>query len=208
MATLTLFGTLEDLADASDRGPTDIYKCFDQFVRPLVYTIARVAGIPKTILTPCVNIMEAMRIRNSLTVGYGAPHTRRRGIPQGCPFSMTLTALMVRPWIIQGQKRVAIPRVLADDLHIVAAGDKHYEIYLKAIRDTHMFITTAGGRIAASKSYAYSTDKTDEETTLQHKIRLTPIQGSGGHALPRLGRTERTDCHYFQLCSRVGIRGR
>ena len=51
-----------------------------------VYTIARVAGIPETMLTPCVNIMEAMPIRNSLTVGHGAPHTRRRGIPQGCPF--------------------------------------------------------------------------------------------------------------------------
>ena len=47
----------------------------------------------------------------------------------------------------------------ADDLHIVAAGEKHYETHLKAIRDTHIFITTAGGRIAASKSYAYSADQ-------------------------------------------------
>ena len=57
-----------------------------------ISTILRVAGIPKRILTPHVSIMEALRIRNSLTVGYGAPHTRRRGIPQGRPFSMTLTA--------------------------------------------------------------------------------------------------------------------
>ena len=103
--------------------------------------------------------MEWLRIRNTLTVGYGAPHTRRRGIPQGCPSSMTFTALLVRPWTIQVQKRGAIPRVLADDLHIVAAGGKHHETSSKAIRDTHIFITTAGGRIAASKSYAYSTDK-------------------------------------------------
>ena len=72
-------------------GATDIYKCFDQIVGPLVHTSARVAGIPKRILTPYVSIMEALRIRNSLTVGYGAPHTRRRGTPQGCSFSMTLT---------------------------------------------------------------------------------------------------------------------
>ena len=72
---------------------------------------------------------------------------------------MTLTALMVRPWIIQVQKRGAIPRVLADDLHLVAAGETHYENYMKSISDSHMFITTDGGRITASKSYAYSTDK-------------------------------------------------
>ena len=72
---------------------------------------------------------------------------------------MTLTALLVRPWILQVLKRGAIPRVLADDFHIVAAGGKHYEIYLKAIRDTHIFITTVGERIAATKSYAYSSDK-------------------------------------------------
>ena len=93
---------------------TDIYKCFDQSVRPLVYTIARIVGIPKRVLTEYVNIMEAIRVRNSLTVGYGAPHTRRRGKPQGCPFTMTFTALIVRPWMIQVLKRGAIPRVLAD----------------------------------------------------------------------------------------------
>ena len=119
-------------------------------IRPLIYMTAGVAGIPKRVVTPFFDIMEGLRIRNTLTFGNGATLSRRRGAPQGCPFSMTFTALLVRPWIIQVQKRGAIPRVLADDLHIVAAGGKHYETYWKAIR---------GGRIIASKSYAYSTDK-------------------------------------------------
>ena len=166
-------------------GATDIYKCFDQIVRPVVCTMARVAGIPKRILTPYVSIMEALRIRNSLTVGYGALHTRQRGIPQGCPFSMTLTALMVRSCIIQVQKRGAIPRVLVDDLHLVAVGEKHYENYMKAIRDTHMFITTVGGRIAPSKSHAYSTDRRTRKRLHNTRYDILIRQGPVRHVLSR-----------------------
>ena len=185
VAALALFGTLGDKTDTSDRGATDIYKCFDQIVRPVVCTMARVAGIPKRILTPYVSIMEALRIRNSLTVGYGALHTRQRGIPQGCPFSMTLTALMVRSCIIQVQKRGAIPRVLVDDLHLVAVGEKHYENYMKAIRDTHMFITTVGGRIAPSKSHAYSTDRRTRKRLHNTRYDILIRQGPGRHVLSR-----------------------
>ena len=45
-------------------GATDIYKCFDQIVTPLICMRARDAGIPARVLTPCINIMEGLRIRN------------------------------------------------------------------------------------------------------------------------------------------------
>ena len=143
VATLTWFGVLKKPADPCDR------RCYGhlQMLRP---------NCQATRLHDCESCWHSQKSPCSIRqhhgsnadtklTGYGAPHTRRRGIPQGCPFSMTFH----RP----------VPRVLADDLHLVAAVEKHYENNLEAIRDTHIFITTSGGRIAASKSYANSTDK-------------------------------------------------
>ena len=138
---------------------TDIYNCFDKSVRPLVYTIAEsVAGIPTRILHSVRQHHGSIADTYSLTVGYGAPYTRRRGTPQGCPFFDDVHRPDGQTLDNSHSEKGAIPRVLAHDLHLVAAGE-HCENYLEAIRDTHIFITTAGGRIAASKSYAYSTDR-------------------------------------------------
>ena len=154
---------------------TDIYKCFDQVVQPLMCMTARIAGMPARILKPYIGTVGNLKIRNTLAVGYGEKHTRKRGIPQGCPFPMTLTALLVRQWKLQVLRACATPRVLADDLHVVASGEKHHEKYLTAIQDTHTHLRHHCGRIAASKSYAYSTDKRTRKRlantryeTLQH----------------------------------------
>ena len=162
---------------------TDIYKCFDQVVRPLIYMTARIAGMPARILKPYIGAIENLQIRNTLTVGYGQEHTRKRGIPQGCPFSMTLTALLVRLWILQVLRALAIPRVLADDLHVVAAGEKTSRENLRTIKNTHTFDTTAGGRIAASKSYAYSRDKRTRKRLANTEIR--DVGSTPEHQLPQ-----------------------
>ena len=39
---------------------TDIYKCFDQVVRPLIHMTARVAGMPARILKPYVGAIESL----------------------------------------------------------------------------------------------------------------------------------------------------
>ena len=139
VATLTLFGTLEKPTNASDR------VCYrhPQMLRPNCQT-TRLHDRES-----CWNSQENTHsicqyhgsngyVAHLLLVMERHTHTRWRGIPQGCPFSMTLPALMVRPWIIQVQKKGAIPGVLADDLHLVAAGEKHHENCRKAIRDTHV----------------------------------------------------------------------
>ena len=153
VATLALFGILEKPTNASDR----VCDGHLQMLRPNGQ-ITRLHDC-ESCWHSYVNIMEALRIRNSKTVDYGAPHTRRRGIPQGCSFFHDAHRPDGQTLDNSVQKRGAIPRVLADDFHLVAAGERHYETYLEAIRDTHIFITTAGGRIAASKSYAFSTDR-------------------------------------------------
>ena len=131
-------------------GATDICKCFDTVFRPLIYMTARIAGMPARILKPYIGAIESLQSRNTLTVGFGQEHTRKRRIPQGCPFSTTLTTLLVRPWMLQVLRAGAIPRVLADDLPVIAAGEKHHEKYLKAIK-RHTHLCHHGGRTNRSK---------------------------------------------------------
>ena len=44
--------------------------------------------------------LDALRIRGGLALGVGAPYGPRCSIPQGCPFSMLVLALTVRPWLL------------------------------------------------------------------------------------------------------------
>ena len=119
MATLLVFGTLADKADASHRGEP----------RTSTNASTRLSDHSQRELQECQpefssHTLELLRIckkiRNPLTVGYGEEHIRKRGTPQGCPFSMTLIPLLVRPWVLQVLRAGTTPRVLADDLHVVA----------------------------------------------------------------------------------------
>lgn len=82
-------------------GAADIYKCFDQINRPLLYSILERAGIPARVLVAYKAFQEDVEIRNSLAGGLGESYKRRCGIPQGCPFSMLYVAILMRPWILQ-----------------------------------------------------------------------------------------------------------
>ena len=75
----------------------DIWKCFDQVLRPLVYDILLAAGFPKHILHVYMSCIEQLTIRNVIMGHIGQPHKHRHGIPQGCPFSMMILALLMRP---------------------------------------------------------------------------------------------------------------
>ena len=80
------------------------------------------AGLPTQILWAYTRIMTSMTIINCLPMGAGTPYKRKCSIPQGCPWSMTVLALMAYPWIaIVKQHTSTIPRVLADDLSLWAA---------------------------------------------------------------------------------------
>ena len=72
----------EDFAGAA----ADIYKCFDQIQRPLLYGILEKAGMPKGILKAYKNFQEAMKVRNTVAGGLGSEYTRHTSIPQGDPF--------------------------------------------------------------------------------------------------------------------------
>ena len=45
--------------------------------------------------------LETLVVYNVLAGGMGTPYTKKCGIPQGCPLSMVMVALIMRPCIIQ-----------------------------------------------------------------------------------------------------------
>ena len=89
-------------------GALDLFKCFDQILRPLLYEILRISGLPEPILTAYANYQEQMLMYNSLNGAIGIPHKHPAGIPQGCPFSMIFVGLLLRPWMIKWNKWVEL----------------------------------------------------------------------------------------------------
>ena len=87
------------------------------------YHVAAAAGMPTGVLTAYKAYLEALLLYNVLAGGIGAPHKRRCGIPQGCPLSMAMVALIMRPWIAIMRSICDIRCfILADDVLILAHG--------------------------------------------------------------------------------------
>ena len=134
----------------------DIAKCFDQLVRPLVYSLARSAGMPTRVLQPYQKYMEAMIVRNTICNSLGQPYFRRCGIPQGCPLSMMFLALVLRPWTMAMESIGATPRILADDLMLLTSGSDHVSKMHQAINKTHELLQDMGAKVAPAKSFVFS----------------------------------------------------
>ena len=75
----------------------DIHKCFDQLVRELVYHVLEEVGCPDEILVAYQSFSEKMIAHNFVNGHVGNGHHHRCGIPQGCPLSMPIVSLLMRP---------------------------------------------------------------------------------------------------------------
>ena len=75
----------------------DIYKCFDQIQRPLLYETLKKAGMPGGVMSAYQRFQEAMKVRNTIAGGLGEEYVRKTSIPQGDPFSMMNVAFLMRP---------------------------------------------------------------------------------------------------------------
>ena len=137
----------------------DIMKCFDQVVRPLLYFVLRIAGLPYRILEPYIRYSESMRVHDTIGQGIGHAYQRRCGIPQGCPLSMCFLALLLRPWTVAMERISAIPRILADDLLILTAYIHHCQNMHQAADLTHQILHDMGAQVASSKSFMFSNRK-------------------------------------------------
>ena len=76
-------------------GAVDIHKCFDQILRPIVYKLAGLAGMPVAVLDTYKRYQEGLEVRNSIAGGLGRSYRKEASIPQGDPFSMMLVALIM-----------------------------------------------------------------------------------------------------------------
>ena len=108
---------------ASLLGLLDIFKCFDQLIPVLVQTVAGLAGMPPRVLWAYSRLMQNVTVVNNLSLGVGIGYSKPCSIPQGCPFSMAMLALVTRPWIsyIKCHYQRVVPRALADDLSLWAS---------------------------------------------------------------------------------------
>ena len=120
----------EDCAGAA----ADIYTCFDQIQRSLLYETLKKAGAPRGILGTYQSFQEAMKVRNTIAGGLGGEYVRKTNIPQGDPFSMMNVALLMR---LQMKAAAVFPRILADDPQISTTGPRHLENLICAFDLTH-----------------------------------------------------------------------
>ena len=63
------------------------------------------------------------------------------------------------------------PRILADDLHILASGPRHLEWFTHAFDKTHLHLMDMGAKIAPHKSLTFSSDNTARQWLKMHRWR-------------------------------------
>ena len=91
----------------------------------------------------------------------GTPYWRKCGIPQGCPFSMLMVALIMRPWIIIMRKITGVSAyILADDVLVIATGEDMVKNLAEAINKTHSYLHDMGAKVAPDKSYNFASTST------------------------------------------------
>ncbi len=139
-------------------GSVDIYKCFDQLNRQLVYALAKQAGMPERVLQAYSRYLEGLQVQFQVGNTIGRLHHDRASLPQGCPFSMTMVALLTKPWVSIMKQAQVSPRCLADDLMIIATGHNHQARYINAMQQSKQFFTDIGARIADNKCFSFAGD--------------------------------------------------
>lgn len=80
------------------------------------------AGMPMCVLLAYRRYLEASVTHNVVSGCVGHGFKRRCGIPQDSPLSMMFVALLMRPWIILMKSLQVQPKVLADDVFLLASG--------------------------------------------------------------------------------------
>ena len=75
--------------------------------------------MPKQILETYFQYIENLDIRFQIGKTLGEAHRDACSIPQACPFSMNMVALLMRPWIMRMKENGIEPRTLADDLFLL-----------------------------------------------------------------------------------------
>jgi ribonuclease HI len=138
-------------------GSIDIYKCFDQINRELLFDVAQAAGMPQRFLLPYFDFIDNLQVRFQVGEVIGPAHLERCSIPQGCPFSMALVALLTKIWVNHMETFGVEPRCLADDLLFTAEGSAHRYRAVIAMTFSRQFFHDLGAKVATNKCFMFST---------------------------------------------------
>ena len=150
-------------------GAADIYKCFDQVRRDIVYRLLEEAGMPKQLVNTYRNFLEALTVRNTVAGGLGESYTKPTSIPQGDPMSMMVTSLLLRPWVMQMKSLKVKPRILADDLQLMCTGEGHLDTFTTAFDATHQHLEDMGAKLAPKKSITWSSSAAARKWLSTHR---------------------------------------
>ena len=115
--------------------------------------------MPMQILEPYFRFIDQMQSSYQLGNNLGKPRGDKCSIPQGCPFSMTMVAIIMRPWIMMMLEAKVTPRVLADDLLITTEGVGHLSRVVNTVALSFKYFEDIGAKVADNKCFTFSTDK-------------------------------------------------
>jgi len=179
-------------------GSIDVYKCFDQINRDLLLKVAQDAGMPVRIIEPYFRYINNLNIRFQVGQRIGPGHRDRCSIPQGCPFSMTMIALLMVPWVNLMHEVGAEPRVLADDLLFSIAGAERRGLTVKAMQASRQFFADLGAKVAVNKCFTFASDANTRRflTVLQWDV--------NGLKIPCVGEFRDLGTHLNLTCNLSG----
>ena len=81
---------------------------------------------------------------------------------------MMVTALIMRPWIMQMKASAMHTRILADDLQLVSVGPKQLENFVAAFNQPYEHLEAMGANVAANKSLTSSSDEVARRWLTKH----------------------------------------
>ena len=113
-------------------------------------------GFPPKVLQTYTKFIEALKIHNTIPGGIGTPCTRQCGIPQGCPLSMLMIAILMTPWVQMAKANNTSPKVLADDILLLASGEHCTKHFANMLDKTHIYLIDIGANISTPKSFNFA----------------------------------------------------
>ena len=92
--------------------------------------------MPKGILDAYKRFLEGLMVYNTVAGGVGEAYHRPTSIPQGDPLFMMVTALLMRPWIMEMKAMPMRTRIVADDLQLLSVWPRRLEQFALAFNRT------------------------------------------------------------------------
>ena len=134
-------------------GATDLSQCFGRILRGQVYPIAIQSGVPIHIILAYASHAGNLTYVNCYPTGYGRLRRRSASISQGCLFSMRFLTICPQPWMKVCAANSVVPRVLADDLMVFAAGPDAAIHAANALLLTHEYMLDLRGKVKNGKKH-------------------------------------------------------